>query len=320
VTGTIDECKVEFSHEMSITRIWEAPRVTKPYTEEQWQAIDRLGQAVDVDLKKSDVRLTMGGEPTFVSMDDPEGEEWNTAALGPNKRKLAGELYHRLRKRYGARGLVHFGQGKWYPGEQLPRWSLNCFWRADGEPLWHDDSFFADETRPGNITAERASEFLQSVAHRLGLDARDIFPAHEDLYYYLWRERRLPVNVDPFDSQLEDPLERERLMRVFSQGLKQVVGYALPVARDPKTERWRSGQWFLRGERCYLLPGDSPMGYRLPLESLPWTSANDYPHIFPPDPSQPLPPLATHGQIRFQVGASRPAESTADSGSARLGN
>ena len=320
VTGTIDECKVEFSHEMSITRIWEAPRVTKPYTEEQWQAIDRLGQAVDVDLKKSDVRLTMGGEPTFVSMDDPEGEEWNTAALGPNKRKLAGELYHRLRKRYGARGLVHFGQGKWYPGEQLPRWSLNCFWRADGEPLWHDDSFFADETRPGNITAERASEFLQSVAHRLGLDARDIFPAHEDLYYYLWRERRLPVNVDPFDSQLEDPLERERLMRVFSQGLKQVVGYALPVARDPKTERWRSGQWFLRGERCYLLPGDSPMGYRLPLDSLPWTSANDYPHIFPPDPSQPLPPLATHGQIRFQVGASRPAESTADSGSARLGN
>ncbi|MDP9130222.1 MAG: transglutaminase family protein [Candidatus Binatota bacterium] len=311
VTGVIDECKVDFSHEMSVTRIWEAPRVTKPYSEEQWQAIDRLGHAVDVDLKENDVRLTMGGEPTFVSMDDPDGEEWSTAALGTNKRRLAAEVYQRLRAHYGAQGLVHFGQGKWYPGEQLPRWSLNCYWRADGEPIWRNDWLIADETQAGNATAELASKFLQDVAHRLGLDDQDIFPAYEDLYYYLWRERRLPANVDPFDSRLEDPLERERLTRIFSQGLKQVVGYALPVARDPRTEHWRSGQWFLRGQRCYLVPGDSAMGYRLPLDSLPWTSANDYPYIFPPDPAQPLPPLATHGQIRFQIDAGKTVDGTA---------
>jgi uncharacterized protein (DUF2126 family) len=296
---------------MSIARIWEAPRVTKPYTEAQWQAIDRLAHAVDADLKNSDVRLTMGGEPTFVSMDDPEGEEWNTAALGPNKRRLAGDLYHRLRNHYGARGLVHFGQGKWYPGEQLPRWSLNCYWRADGEPIWREDSLIADETQPGEAAAASAGEFLRGVADRLGLDQRHIFPAYEDSYYFMWRERRLPANVDAFDSRLEDPLERERLMRVFGQGLKQAVGYVLPVARDPATERWRSGQWFLRGERCYLIPGDSPMGYRLPLDSLPWTSANNYPDIFPPDPAQPLPPLATHAQICFQLGGSKPADSAA---------
>jgi len=301
VTGNIDECQVEFVHEMSVTRIWQAPRVTKPYSEEQWQAIDRLGHAVDVDLKRHDLRLTMGGEPTFVSMDDPEGEEWNITALGPNKRRLAAEVYHRLRARYGANGLVHFGQGKWYPGEQLPRWSLNCFWRADGEPLWRDDALIADENGAGKVTAEQANEFLQGVAFRLGLDPGNIFPAYEDLFYYLWRERRLPANVDPFDSRLEDPLERARLMRVFGHGLKQTVGYALPVARDPSTAAWRSGAWFLREEHCYLLPGDSPMGYRLPLDSLPWTSATDYPYIFPPDPAQPLPPLATHGEIRFQV-------------------
>jgi uncharacterized protein (DUF2126 family) len=301
VTGNIDDCQVEFSHEMSLTRIWEAPRVTKPYSEAQWQAIDRLGHAVDVDLNSLDVRLTMGGEPTFVSMDDPQGEEWNITALGPNKRRLATELFRRLRTRYGAQSLVHFGQGKWYPGEQLPRWSLNCFWRSDGQPLWLDDSLIANESKSGDVTSERAREFLQGIARRLGLNPDDVFPGYEDLYYYLWRERRLPINVDPADSRLEDPLERARLTRVFSQGLKQPVGYALPLARDPSSTCWRGGSWFLRDERCYLMPGDSPMGYRLPLESLPWVSATDYPYVFPPDPTQPLPPLATHGQFRVQV-------------------
>ena len=320
VTGVVDECAADFAHDMSITRIWEAPRVTKPYTEEEWQAIEKLGHAVDADLTSHDVRLTMGGEPTFVSIDDPDGEEWNTAALGPNKRRLAADLYQRLRRRYGAQSLVHFGQGKWYPGEQLPRWSLNCFWRADGEPIWRDQSLIADESQPGTATDCTAAGFLRGVAERLGLDARYVFPAYEDAFYFMWRERQLPVNVDPFDSRLEDPLERERLMRVFSQGLKQIVGHALPISRDASTGRWRTGSWFLRAGRCYLIPGDSPMGYRLPLDSQPWTSETDYPYIYPPDPTAPLPPLATHAQIRLQVARTRPAEeaTSADAGSAGL--
>jgi uncharacterized protein (DUF2126 family) len=301
VTGTIDACEVEFSHEMTVTRIWEAPRVTKPYTEEEWQAINQLGQDVDAELAARDVRLTMGGEPTFVSMDDPDGDEWNTAALGKNKRSLAAALYHRLRKRYGARGLVHFGQGKWYPGEQLPRWSLNCFWRIDGQPIWHNESLIGDESRPGDATKNTAAAFLRGVAERLALDPRYLFPAYEDAFYFMWRERRLPANVDPFDSRLEDVLERDRLMRVFSRGLINAVGYALPVARDGATGRWRSGSWFLRTERCYLIPGDSPMGYRLPLDSQPWTDKAGYPYVFPPDLTAPHPPLATHAELRWQI-------------------
>ncbi len=310
ITGTVDECAVDFSHDMSISRIWEAPRVTKPYTEEEWQAIDGLGHAVDADLAIHDVRLTMGGEPTFVSIDDPDGEEWNTAALGPHKRKLAADLYHRLRKRYGAQSLVHFGQGKWYPGEQLPRWSLNCFWRADRKPLWQDESLVADESRPGDATVVTAAAFLSGVAERLGLEARHIFPAYEDVFYFLWRERQLPANVDPFDSRLEDPLERERLMRLFSQGFKQAVGHALPVARDAATGRWHSGSWFLRTERCFLVPGDSPMGYRLPLDSQPWASKSDYPRIFPPDPTAVHSPLATDAETRFQLARTGRADET----------
>ncbi|WP_374600979.1 DUF2126 domain-containing protein [Niveibacterium sp.] len=312
ITGALDKCEVTFGHEMKVTRIWEAPRVTKPYTDDQWAAIEALGHDVDAKLKAMDVRLTMGGEPTFVSIDDPDGAEWNTAAMGPDKKRLAANLYHRMRERYAAQGLVHFGQGKWYPGEQLPRWSLNCFWRKDGEPIWRDPALIADESKPGNADDILAGRFLRGIAERLALDPEFVFPAFEDSFYYMWRERRLPGNVDPLDSRLDDPLERDRLMRVFTQGLKKVAGYALPVARATGGNRWQSGPWFLRSERCYLIPGDSPLGYRLPLDSQPWASATDYPWIHAADPAQRPAPLPPHAALRQQTRPPVPVQPVAD--------
>ena len=301
VTGGVEESEVEFAHSMSVTRVWEAPRVTKPYTDEQWREIDRLGHAIDTDLSELDVRLTMGGEPTFVSLDDPDGAEWNTAALGPDKRRLAANLYRRLKEKYAPQGLAHFGQGKWYPGEPLPRWSLNCFWRRDGEPIWQNPGLNADETIDYGATADVAQRFLAAVAMGLGVSPAFVFAAYEDAFYYLWRERRLPANVDPFESRLEDPGERARLARVFEQGLDAAVGYVFPVARDKGGRKWETGPWFLRRERCFLLPGDSPVGLRLPLDSMPWASASDYPYMHAPDPMQPFAPLAQHAEIRRQL-------------------
>jgi uncharacterized protein (DUF2126 family) len=301
ISGAVDECETTFEHRMSVRRIWEAPRVTLPYSDAQWISIERLGHAVDTELEALDVRLTMGGEPTFVSIDDPDGAEWNTAALGPKKRKLAAELYRRLKQKYAPRGLTHFGQGKWYPGEQLPRWSLNCYWRKDGEPLWNHPHLIADENGAGAVSEAGAQRFLKRVALELGFDSKYVFPAYEDAFYYLWRERRLPMNVDPFESQLADPLERARLAQVFERGLDAVIGYVLPIARTPDGGRWQTGPWFLRGERCYLIPGDSPIGYRLPLESQPWAAPEDYPFIHAPDPARSMPALKTHAEIRRQI-------------------
>jgi Uncharacterized protein conserved in bacteria len=229
----IDECEVEFSHHMAVTRIYESPRVTKPYTDDQWQAVLTLGEVVDQQLKSGDVRLTQGGEPTFVATTDRDAPEWNTDAQGPTKRGYAGELISKLIARYGPGGFLHFGQGKWYPGEQLPRWALSAIWRRDGQPCWHNPELFADERLGGSATALDAHTFILALVDTLGVNPAHVQTGFEDTWYYLWRERRLPVNVDPFDSRVEDELERARLRKVFDQGLKTPTGYALPIRREP---------------------------------------------------------------------------------------
>ncbi|MDB5815797.1 MAG: hypothetical protein JWN23_2914 [Rhodocyclales bacterium] len=308
VFGYSDEAECEFEHIMKVERVWESPRVTKPYTPEQWSAIETLGHSIDADLVEQDVRLTMGGEPTFVSVDDRDGAEWNTDADSPpeknTKRLLGADLLQRLKLKYAPQGLLHYGQGKWYPGEQLPRWSLTCFWRKDGEPVWHNPEMVADEHKDYSADAAVSARFLAELSTTLGVDGKHVFPAFEDVWYYLWRERKLPVNVDPFDAKLDDELERKRLQKIFDQGLEKVVGHILPIAPNPTRgnglPRWHSGPWFLRAERCYLVPGDSPMGYRLPLDSQPWVGKGDYPYIHPIDQSAPQPPLPLYATIRQQ--------------------
>lgn len=296
--GTVEHetCESIFSHQMSVERCHEDPRVTKPYTPAEWQAIEQLGHTIDEHLRAGDVRLTMGGEPTFVSIDDMDGEEWNTAALGDMKRQLAGKLLLRLRDRFAPGALLHYGQGKLYPGEPLPRWALGCFWRLDGVPIWENADLYADESHDYGHTPADAERFMNAVAERLGVDPACAQPAYEDVYYYLWREQQLPTNLDALKNNLDDPVERHRLAQVFERGLNQVVSYVLPLkAQQAQAEarktRWMSDRWALRRGNLFLLPGDSSVGYRLPLASLPWAPEEDIEPLVEQDPFAPRAPL-----------------------------
>jgi uncharacterized protein (DUF2126 family)/transglutaminase-like putative cysteine protease len=289
ITGAIEECESTFEHKMSVRRIVESPRVTKPYSDEQWLAIDEFGERIDRQLKTDDVRITIGGEPTFVASDDPDAAEWNTAATGPTKRKFATELIQRLRARYAPQGLLHYGQGKWYPGEQLPRWAFSLYWRRDGRPVWTDGALIAKEDKDYRVTAETARDFLQGVASRLEVDRLAVTPAYEDPWHFISQERKLPENLDPATNRLDDPMARMRLARVFERGLSKPAGYVLPVQRwnaraahDPR--RWISEPWTTRAGKLFLLPGDSPLGFRLPLGSLTHLPALEFPHVVPADP------------------------------------
>ncbi len=294
ITGVVGECKTDFRHEMRVTRVKETPRVTKPYSDEQWAAIDAFGRSVDADLKANDVRLTIGGEPTFVSVDDPDSAEWNTAATGPTKRERAADLIGRLKARFAPNGLLHFGQGKWYPGEQLPRWAFSLYWRRDGKPLWSAHSRIAGETDDNAPPVEDAQRLLEGIASRLEVEPDNVAPVFEDPWHFIDQERKLPENLEPATNQLDDPMARDRLARVFERGLDNPAGYVLPLqhwnAAD-RSRRWRSERWSTRSKQLFLMPGDSPVGFRLPLPSLPHLAPLEYPYIVPGDPTAERPEL-----------------------------
>jgi uncharacterized protein (DUF2126 family)/transglutaminase-like putative cysteine protease len=272
ISGLVGECEAEFDFEMKVTRVAETPRVTKPYTPKQWQDILAQGAEVDRALERGDVRLTMGGEPTFVAASDFEAPEWNIDAMGPTKRKYAGRLIRKLAPLWAPGAALTYNMGKHYPGEQLPRWAIHAHWREDGEPVWRDPELLASDDDKDSAAAKDAAAFAAALAERLQVDPGLVNAAYEDIHYYLWREHRLPANVIAEDAKLRDELERKRLAKVFAQGLAEPVGSVLPLRRviEDGARRWQSGKWFFRDSAMFLVPGDSPIGLRLPLESLPW--------------------------------------------------
>lgn len=296
VIGASDQAEVVFNHEMIVTRIHEDPRVTKPYSEEAWNKINNLGIKIDRDLAKNDVRLTQGGEPTFVSIDDMEGAEWNTEAHGKNKRKLAGKLADRLKSKFAKGALMHYGQGKWYPGEPLPRWAINIYWRKDGQPIWKDETYLSTDEFSEIYQPEQARIFANALCEEIGFPKACLIPAYEDVIEKSIIEQKFPDNIDPLKANLKDSEERRRLARILSRGLGEVVGYVMPIKPIEKTKinasTWHTSKWPFKREHLYLLNGDAPVGLRLPLSSLPWVLPDDIEPDFPVDPFEKVEPLS----------------------------
>jgi uncharacterized protein (DUF2126 family)/transglutaminase-like putative cysteine protease len=275
ISGSTGIAETTFEFSNTVTRIHEDPRVTLPYTDSAWAAITALGQQVDARLDAADVRLTMGGEPTFVAIDDQVAPEWTTEADGPHKRKLASVLTALLKSQWAPHGLVQRSQGKWYPGEPLPRWQIGVYWRRDGEPLWYDEALLADPWagEPGTASPVAAEDLLSSVAEGLGLPGTQVRPAYEDPLARLSAGVRRPVGapVDPADDLESDTAHaRAALLDRLEQSTGEPAAWVLPLHRREDDASWASADWRLRRGRIVLLEGESPAGLRLPLDSISW--------------------------------------------------
>ncbi|WP_028474279.1 DUF2126 domain-containing protein [Nocardioides alkalitolerans] len=289
ISGATDKVEVEFAFSNTVRRIHEDPRVTLPYSDDQWSRIDAVGLAVDERLRAGDVRLTMGGEPTFVSVDDATAPEWNTAADGPAKRALATDLAERLRAIYAQGGAVYRGQGKWYPGEDLPRWQIALQWRTDNVWLWQDPDLLADpwSTATADPKAARSAERLaRRVTELLGLPKRALLAAWEDPLTAVAAEVGAPAGPRPRIA--DERLDKAQVAALdkADKAEKAPTGWVLPLVPG---EQWVSPQWRFRRGRLVLTPGTSAVGLRLPLDSIAWVDPEP---AIDPDYLVAGPPLA----------------------------
>lgn len=273
ITGTHERADTTFDHRMEVTRIYESRRVTRPYTEKEWERIDALGHKVDEALEKQDVRLTMGGEPTFVSLDDRTGDEWHFTALSDEKKRLGYDLFQRLSAKFANGALAQHAQGKWYPGEILPRWAMNMYWRKDGQPVWLDQALLADPEAKAGLKRDVAGTFLSTLADALGVGSDHVIGAFEDVPYLLWKEQRIPLEGEMLNADIFEATERKRLQDQLDNNVGEATGYVLPLTFSGKINGWLSNAWKFRTEKMMLLPGNSPIGLRLPLGALPVVDA-----------------------------------------------
>ena len=240
IAGTVEAAKVDFAYSISIRRLDNPPQSSRPLADEDWAHVQHVAHKVDADLDSESVRLTMGGEPTFVGIDDTESAQWNIDALGPMKRTHGLALIRCLREKLAPGGLLHYGQGKWYPGEPLPRWAFSCAWRLDGVPVWEHIDLIAREDEKHNFGLADALNFMEALTRRLQVRFENVLPA--------------------YDADSAEP-----------------TGYILPIRRRQADALlyWSSQLWFPRPERLRLSPGDSPIGYRIPTESMPWVAPDE---------------------------------------------
>jgi uncharacterized protein (DUF2126 family)/transglutaminase-like putative cysteine protease len=247
ISGTAERASTDFNYSMSVRRLKDSRPLSHGDVEQQWLRIRQVAHRIDADLETHDVRLTMGGEPTYVGIDEPESAQWNIDALGDIKRTRGLALIQSLREKMAPGGLLHYGQGKWYPGEQLPRWALSCFWRADGVPVWEDVKLIAREDHDYGFKASEGLEFMGALTRRLQVTSKNVLPAFEQ------------------EAPGSEP-----------------AGYILPIRRRQPhgVLRWSSQRWFPDLESVVLLPGDSPIGYRIPTEAMPWIAPDELEYTF----------------------------------------
>ncbi|NND97469.1 MAG: IMP dehydrogenase [Pirellulaceae bacterium] len=290
LVGVLEQAVESRQNEVRVRRLKPTPPC-KPLSETQWRDIAATGHYVDHVLKTEQIGLCSRGEVNFVSAVNDHLDEWTHSALGDDKRHTAQSLLNRLRTLWAPGGAIHLSQGEHFQGEPTARWKLMCTFRADGRPLWKNPALLAT-CQTSNRPARNgdAEKLAQALATELGLSTDFVIPAYEDTLYKSWTNAPHLASL-PRSEELQDPQQRQQLADRLSAPLGDPTGFALPLSWDPLRQRWASGRWQLRRSRLYLLPGDFPVGFRLPLDSLSKQATERGDIEFEPSPFEEKPSL-----------------------------
>jgi uncharacterized protein (DUF2126 family) len=191
-------------------------------------------------------------------------------------------------------------------------------------PIWHDDSLIArEEAGAASPSPEDARRFAEGIAARLGIMADYVQPTYEDPADRMLKQGLVPDNIDPRDPKIDDPRERARILSLFDLSLfdahfGEPAGFVLPLRRWSRQAKpvWVSEAWRTRRGRLFLVAGDSPLGFRLPLQALPFIAPSDYPHLVPADPFAEREPLPSNTDPAASPRAPKAAVRREESGAA----
>jgi len=284
IAGSVEPVEAEFEYSFLLERVHEPRRPSKPLTDDEWRRVKSVAHEIDRELDAHDVRLTMGGEPTYVGIDEPESPQWNLEAHGSLKRNRGMALVQALRRRVGHGALLHYGMGKWYPGEPLPRWILSCYWREDGKPVWEDGSLIAEEGADYGSGPAEALRFMEALARRLRVESGNILHAFNPRSQLADKaaHRNSGGTLSSTSASKSAAGTKARasipVAAVATIGeAEKPAGFVLPIRRRQPNGHlaWSSQLWFFKPERLELSSGDSPIGFRIPVDTIPWVAPDE---------------------------------------------
>ena len=268
-------CEVTFSFHNEVTRVHEDPRVTKPYTDDQWARIDALGEAVDQRLADGDVRLTMGGEPTFVSLDDTDHRAVEHRRRRPGEaRPWPPRSPSGCARPTPRAGSSTAARASGTPASPCPAGSIALQWRTDGVPLWRArrssptrGARAATRRRPP-ATPRPSPPRSRSV---LGLPAEQRPPGVRGP-----ARRRSPPRCA--SRRARPPTRTPRRSTTHGLGRRWTRPQVATAHRLGAAARHQHGRPGRLGQPAVALPprparagaGHRPAGLRLPLDSVAW--------------------------------------------------
>ena len=150
---------------------------------------------------------------------------------------------------------------------------------------------------------------VEGTAKRLGLDTGYVIPAYEDPCIGCTRKPPCRSTSIPATPSWPIPKSARAWRGCSTRGSTSPMDSCCrsSTRREPGagSKAGCSERWKLRRGHLFLIPGDSPLGLRLPMSSLLHVPPEEFPYVVEQDPMEPRPDLAADDKDAEGEGSQR---------------